>query len=230
MSKKNVREELERDPLLDTVSKAQSVYDNHKTTVIGGFLAIVLIVGGAIGYYYYSVSQENKAQQLMADATTYYMNSNYEQALSGSEADFTVGFEQIINNYSGTDAANLARYYAAVSEYNLGNLQEAIAYIEEYELPEGILGVGPISFHAVLMTESGNHQEAAELYIKAAEWDENSSTTPYNYLEAANAYQDAGDKANAEKYAQLVVDEYPNSRQVAGAEKLLGRLMAANGQ
>lgn len=230
MSKKDVREELERDPLLDTVSKAQSIYDNNKTTVIGGFLALVLIVGGAIGYYYYSVSQENKAQQLMAAATTAYMNSEYEEALSGSEADFTVGFEQIINNYSGTDAANLAHYYAAVSEYNLGNVQEAISYIQDYEIPEGILGVGPISFHAVLMTESGNHAKAAELYVKAAEWDKNSSTTPYNYLEAANAYQDAGNNEKAEQYAQLIVDEYPNSSQVAGAEKLLGRLMAANGE
>ncbi|MCW9706462.1 tetratricopeptide repeat protein [Fodinibius salsisoli] len=230
MSKKNVREELERDPLLETVSKAQNIYDNHKTTVIGGFLAIVLVVGGAIGYYYYSVSQENKAQQLMADATTAYMNSDYEKALKGSEADFTVGFEQIINNYSGTDAANLAQYYAAVSEYNLGNIQEAISYIQEYDIPEGILGVGPISFQAVLMTESGEHAKAAELYIKAAEWDDNSSTTPYNYLEAANAYQDAGDQANAEKYAQLVIDNYPNSSQVAEAEKLLGRLMAVNGE
>jgi tetratricopeptide (TPR) repeat protein len=230
MSKKNVQAELEQDPLLDTVSKAQSVYDNNKSAVIGGFIAILLIVGGGIGYYYYSVSQENKAQDLMADATTAYMNSDYEQALAGSQSDFTIGFEQIISNYSGTDAANLAHYYAAVSEYNLGNVQEAISYIEGYELPEGILGVGPISFHAVLMTESGNHAEAAELYVKAAEWDENASTTPYNYLEAANAYQDAGDNANAEKYAQLVIDSYANSSQVDGAEKLLGRLMAANGQ
>jgi hypothetical protein len=34
---------------------------------------------------------------------------------------------------------------------------------------------------------------------------------------------------NAKTYARLVIDEYENSSQVAEANKLLGRLMAANG-
>lgn len=224
MSKKQVQEELERDPLLETFSKAQGFYENNKTKVFGGVLAVILIVGGAIGYYYYSSAQAEKAQNLMADASVFYMNSNYKKALTGSEEDFTVGFEQIINNYSGTDAANLARYYAAVCEYNLGNIEQAVSYIEDYEIPEGILGVGPISFHGVLMTDLGNHAEAAKLYVKAAEWDQNNSTTPYNYLEAANAYNDAGKQSEAKKYAQLIVNEYSNSNQTAKAQRLLGML------
>ena len=88
--------------------------------------------------------------------------------------------------------------------------------------------MAPLSFHAVLLTESGQHQEAADLYVQAAEWDENDSTTPYNYLEAAQAYADAGDAGNAEKYAKLIIDDYPSSSQVANAQKLMGKLMAAN--
>lgn len=228
MSKKQVQEDLESDPLLETFSKAQNFYDQRKSTVIGGLVALILIVGGGVAYYYYSSAQEEEAQQLMSDATTAYMNSDYERALTGSDADFTVGFEQIINNYSRTDAANLARYYAAVSEYNLGNIQQAISYMEEYDIPDGILGVGPISFHAMLMTDSGNLQKAAELYVKAAEWNQNDSTTPYNYLEAANAYYDAGNTEEAKKYAQLIVDRYGDSRQAAAAERLLGTLAVAD--
>lgn len=227
MANKRVQEDLERDPLLETFSKTQSFYDRNKTAVICGFIAFVLIVGGAIGYYYYSAAQEEKAQELMASATTYYMNGEYQKAMTGSEADFTVGFEQIINNYSGTDAANLAHYYAAVSEYHLGNIQQAISYIEDYNIPEGILGVGPISFHGVLMTETGNHQKAAELYVKAAEWDQNESTTPYNYFEAAKAYFDAGNRQQAKKYAQKVIAEYETSAQAAEAQRLLGTLAVA---
>ncbi len=224
MSKKQAREELESDPLLETFSKAQSFYDQNKSGVIGGIIALVLIIGGGIGYYYYSTSQEESAQQLLSDATTSYINGNYQQALNGSDEDFSVGFEQIIDNYPRTDAANLARYYAAVSAYNLGNLQEAISYIDDYDLPDGILGVGPISFQAMLMTEAGNHSEAAELYIKAAEWDENSSTTPYNYLQAAQAYNSIGETEQAQEYAQLVVDEYSDSPQASAAQRLLGSL------
>lgn len=227
MSKKQVKEELEQDILLDTFSKAQSFYDNNRTTIIGAAIAVIILIGGSIGYYYYTSAQEEQAQQLMGHATQSYMQQNFEEALRGSEADFTVGFEQIINNYPLTDAANLAHYYAAVSEYKLGNTQQALTYMEGYSVPEGIMGVGPISFHGVLHTELGNQAEAAQLYVKAAEWDKNESTTPYNYLEAAEAFHDAGNQADARKYAQRIVDDYEESQQVSDAQKLLGTLAVA---
>ena len=228
MAKKLTKEELEQDPLLDTYAKAEEFYFSNKNTIIGAAIAVIILMGAGIGYYYYSQSQETQAQQLMGMAETYYLNGNYETALNGSEEEFTVGFEQIINNYSRTDAANLARYYAAVSEYKLGNTEQALSYINDYEFPEGIMGVAPLSFKGVLLTEVNNHEEAAQTYVRAAELDMNDSTTPYNYLEAANAFNDAGDKEQAERYAQKIVDEYPNSTQVAEAQRLLGRIAATS--
>jgi tetratricopeptide (TPR) repeat protein len=227
MSKKRVKEELEQDILLDTFSKVQSFYDSNKNAVIGVAIALIVIVGGSVGWHFYSTSQEAKAQQLMGQATQAYLQGDFEKALKGSEADFTVGFQQIINNYGMTDAANLAQYYAAVSEFKLGNTENALNYIENYEVPEGIMGVGPLSFHGVLLTDLGNHAEAAKMFVKAAEWDKNDSTTPYNYLEAANAFNDAGNPAEAQKYAQIIIDEYANSSQFADAQKLLGMLATA---
>ncbi len=224
MNKKRVKEELEQDILLDTFSKAQSFYDQNKSTVIGAAIALILIIGGSVGYYYYADAQETEAQELMGYATQAYLQGDYEQALYGSDEDFTAGFEQIINNYSITDAADLATYYAAVSAFKIGNPEEALQYIEEYDIPEGIMGVGPLSFQAMIHSELGNHAQAAELYVKAAEWDVNDSTTPYNYLEAANAYHDANDAENAQQYAQKIIDDYDESDQVTEAEKLLGML------
>lgn len=224
MNKKRVKEELEQDILLDTFSKAQSFYDQNKSTVIGAAIALILIIGGSVGYYYYADTQETEAQELMGYATQAYLQGDYEQALYGSDEDFTAGFEQIINNYSITDAADLATYYAAVSAFKIGNPEEALQYIEEYDIPEGIMGVGPLSFQAMVHSELGNHAQAAELYVKAAEWDVNDSTTPYNYLEAANAYHDANDAENAQQYAQKIIDDYNESDQVTEAEKLLGML------
>lgn len=228
MAKKLTKEELEQDPLLQSYAKVQQTYFENKNTIIGAAVAVILAIALSIGYYYYSQTQENKAQELMGLAETYFLNGNYENALNGSEEDFTVGFEQIINNYSGTKAGNLARYYAAVCEYKLGDTEAALQYIRDFEVTDGIMGVAPLSFKAVLLTETGNHQEAAETYVQAAELNENDATTPYNYLEAANAFNDAGDTEQAKTYARKVVDEYPNSQQVADAQRLLGRLMAAS--
>jgi TolA-binding protein len=160
----------------------------------------------------------------MGQATEYYLNADYKKALEGSEEDFTVGFQQIINNYPRTEAANLARYYSAVSEYNLGNTEKALQYINEYEIPEGIMGVAPLSFKGIVLSDMGDYSTAAEAYIQAAQWKENDSTTPYNYLQAAVALHEAGNNQKAQEYAQKIVDEYPDSPQVAEAQKLLGML------
>jgi len=228
MAKKLTKEELEQDPLLQSYAKVQQTYFENKNTIIGAAVAVILAIALSIGYYYYSQTQENRAQELMGVAETYFLNGDYETALTGSEQEFTVGFEQIINNYSGTKAGNLARYYAAVCEYRLGNTEAALQYIRDFDVTDGIMGVAPLSFKAVLLTENGNHLEAAETYVQAAELDENDATTPYNYLEAANAFNDGGDTDQARTYARKVVDEYPNSQQVADAQRLLGRLMATN--
>lgn len=230
MAKNFTEEELEQDPFLNSYARTQQFYQKNKTVIIGSAVAVILAIALAIGYHYYQQSQNEKAQRLMGTAEEFYLRGEFDQALTGSEEDLTIGFEQIIKNYGGTEAGNLARYYAAVSEYNLGNTDQALNYIEDYNIPDGILGVAPLSFHAVLLTETGQHAEAGKKYVQAAEWDENESTTPYNYMEAANAYDDAGNSNDAKKYARMIVDEYPNSSQASAAQGLLGRLMAANGE
>lgn len=227
MAKKLTKEELEQDPLTDYYNRLLESYRDNKATIWGGVIAVVLVVGGAIGWYYYQQSQERQARNLMSNAETAFLNGNYQTALQGSEEAFTVGFEQIINNFGGTDAGNLARYYAAVCHYNMENYQQALSYMQRYTVPEGIMGVGPISFHAVIHNELGNHSQAAELYVKAAEWDVNESTTPYNYLEAARSYREAGNTGEARRYAQMIVDEYPQSSQAPEAERMLGMLADA---
>ncbi len=229
MAKKKLsKEELEQDPLLDAYISTQTFYQANKSMVIGATIAIILIVGGGLGYYYYSQSQEGQAQQLMVFAEQKYMNGNYEEALYGSEADFTVGFEQIINNYSITNAANLAQYYAAVCEFNLGNPDQALNYIQNYSAPDGILGVGPISFHGVILSELGRFEEAAAIFVKAANWNRNESTTPYNLLKAANAYLDSDIPEEAEQYAEQIVSEYPDSQQATEAQRILGMVAVAD--
>lgn len=225
--RKMTKEELEQDPLLQKYQQVREFYEEHKQLIYGGLAAVVIVVVAAVGYYFYEQRQENKAQQVMSTAEVAFMNGNYDEALSGSSDKLTLGFQQIATNYSGTDAGNLANYYSAVCEYKLGNPQEALNFMDKFEVPEGILGVGPISFHATLLREVGQLDQAAEMYQKAANWDENESTTPYNLLKAAQAYFDADDYDQARSVIQTILNDYSESQQVAEAEHLQGRLMTA---
>lgn len=218
------KEELEQDLLIEYSSRVMHFYENNKAAVFGGAIAIVLAIGLFVAYFIYSANQEQEATNLLGIAEQELLQGNYQEALNGNEEDFTLGFVQIANNYSGTDAGNLAHYYSAISEYELGNYEDALIYIQEYEVPEGILGVSPISMHANILIGLERYEEAAEKYEEAASWDENNSTTPYNLYKAAEAYHEAGDTQQAMNLLDRIIDEYPNSQQIAQAERLKGRL------
>lgn len=224
MSKKLKNEDLEQDILIEYSSRFMYFYNQNKAAVIGGGIGFVLAVGLIIGYFVYASQQEQEAQTLLGVAEQSFMQGNYEQALYGDDEEFTLGFVQIARNYGRTEAGNLANYYAAISEYELGNFEGALEYAERFSPPRGILGVAPITFKAVILTELERYEEAAEVFERAANWDENESTTPKNLYEAALAYKEAGNNQRAIEVLDTILEEYPDSRFTPKAERLKGRL------
>lgn len=227
MSKGLKKEDLEQDILIEYSSRFMYFYEQNKAVVIGGGIGIVLVIGLIIGYFVYSHQQEEEAQNLLGIAEESFMQGNYETALYGDEDEFTIGFEQIADNYSGTNAGNLANYYAAVSEYELGNYDEAHIHIQNFDVPDGIIGVAPISLHATILSELNRFEEAGEMFVRAAEWNQNNSTTPYNLLEAASAFREAGDTEQALQQINRILDEYSNSEQATEAKRLKGLMKTA---
>jgi tetratricopeptide (TPR) repeat protein len=218
------KEELEQDILIEYSSRFMHFYENNKAAVIGGGIGIVLAVGLIIGYTIYSGNQQEEAINLLGIAEQEMLQGNYQEALNGNEEEFTLGFVQIAENYGGTKAGNLAQYYAAIAEYELGNYEQALNYIQDYDVPEGILGVAPISMHANILVELDRHGEAAAQFERAADWDENTSTTPYNLYKAAEAHSEVGNTEQALAHIETIINEYPNSQQIAQAERLKGKL------
>lgn len=224
MSKKLSKEDLEQDILIEYSSRFMHFYNQNKAAVIGGALGIVIAVGLVIGYFVYTSQMEQEAQVHLGVAEQALMQGNFEQALYGDDDDFTLGFVQIARNYGRTSAGNLAYYYAAVSEYELGNYEDALEYIKNFSPPRGILGVAPISLHAIILLDLERYEEAAEEFKRAAEWDENNSTTPYNLFEAAQAHIEAGNNQRAIELLDRIIAEYPNSQQFSRAQRLIGML------
>ena len=224
MSKKLSKEDLEQDLLIEYSSRLLHFYNNNKAAVWGGGIAIVLTIGLTIAYVVHSSQQEETARELLSIAEQQYLQGNYETALEGSEADFTLGFNQIAANYENTKAGNLARYYAASSEFELGNYETALQHIQNYEVPSGVIGVSPISLHASILAELERYEESATMFERAANWDVNESTTPLNLFSAAEAYREAGMRAEAESAIDTILNDYPNSPVSVRAERLKGML------
>ena len=224
MSKNFTKEELEHDPLLDKYTSAVNFFNTNKTMVLSIVVTLVVVIGVLIGYRYYSIGQEDQAQNLLATAELSYSNGDYQTALNGDEYTLSYGFVQIADEFSGTNAGNLAAYYAAVSNFKLDNYEEALAYIQEYKHPKGIMGVGSVSYHATLLKLNGSLEKAAKKYEEAANWDKNDSTTPFNLMKAANVYKELGNTEKVKSIASTIIEEYPNSAEATNSRKLQGAL------
>ncbi len=224
MAKRLSKEQLETDPLLTSYYLFISFLKRNQTAVIAAFVAFLLIVGGGIFYFFYSQAQEAEAQELLVNAEQSFQQGEFETALWGNDERLRVGLIDIINSYGRTNAGNIARYYAAVAETELGNYDEALRHIERFDPPRGILGVGPISFHAVVLSNLGEYSRAADVFVKAAEWDINEATTPQNLFNAAQAAMEADEIARATRLVSRILNEYEDSQVADQARRLEGML------
>jgi len=212
------------DPVDGLIQKTQTYVDENKSTIYGCLIAVLVIIAALFGYGYYSQTQEQKAQVLLSQAQAFFTAADYSKALKGDDVDFTPGFEQIIANYSGTDAANLATYYAAMSEFNLGNTDAALGYINKFEIPDGVLGVGPLAFKGSVLVASSKYAQAGATYEKAGTMVKTEQTTPLFLIEAAKAYLKAGNKQQAQRIVTTVLDEYPTGTHSAEAKRIKGQV------
>ncbi len=230
MAKRLTKEQLETDPLLTSYYLFTSFLKRNLTTVIAGSIAVLIIIGGGIFYFFYAQAQEQEAQELLVYTEHAFQQGEYEIALWGDDDMLRTGLIDIINNYGRTNAGNLARYYAAISEAELGSYGEALAYIERFDPPDGILGVGPISFHAVVLANLGEYSRAADIFVKAAEWDINESTTPQNLFNAAQAAMEADELSRATQLVNRILSEYEDSQIADQAKRLEGMLYVRHRQ
>ncbi len=225
MSKHLSKEELQSDTLLSLYGQSVVYYSQNKGKVIGIATGIIAVIVLVIGYTIYSGNQEERAQAILAKTEQYMNNSDWERALNGDATEGTAGLVSLVNNFGSTDAGNLAAYYAAVSSLNLGNNEDALMYIRKHTPPNDVIGIGAMALHATIEANAGNHKQAGDLYLKAANLVTSSTNTPQNLLLAAQHYM-AGDlKADAKKAVDRIVNEFPDSPQAQEALRLSGKLL-----
>ena len=133
------------------------------------------------------------------------------------------GFLDVIDNYGGTDAANLASYYAGISYLNLGKFEAAIEYLKEFS-PAG--NVTPAMKNGALgdaYSELGQFDEALSYYKKAADSD-NEFLSPYYLKKYGLLSEKQGDTKAALNAYQEIKKKYYNSTEALDIDKYIARV------
>jgi tetratricopeptide (TPR) repeat protein len=217
--------EKTQDPIANVenaLTQSEVFIEKNKKTLLMVVGGIIVLVGGFFAYKQYVVKpMELEAQAAMFRAENYFEKDSFQLALKGKGN--AEGFESIIENYSGTASANLAHYYAAVCNLQLGKYQEAIDQIDEFSGSDIMLSAMAHGIKGDALMELNKQDEAIESYLKASSTNENTFTTPMFLMKAGLAYELKSDFGKALETYKKIKTEYPNSSEGREAEKYIAR-------
>lgn len=212
-----------------TASKTEDFVARNQKIIIGVVVAIALLTVGYLAYQKFVAAPKEEeaanemfiAQQNFDKATQgVASDSLYKLSLNGSEGKF--GFIKIANEYSGTDAGNLANYYAGVAYLQTGKYTEAIDYLEKFKSEDVVLNAMAKGAIGDAYSQKNQPKEALENYVKAAESDKNNYTTPRFLLKAGKTALALGYKEDALKYFTDIKDNFDASPEAAAIDVLIG--------
>lgn len=150
--------------------KSEAFATKYRKAFIIAIVAIVVIILGAFAYHtYIAVPRQEKASTALGRGQEYFNQEMFDKALNGDGAGYE-GFAKIADDFSGTDAANLANLYAGLCEANLGKWADAQKYLENYDTKSDEM-VSPAALSALGDVYAHNNEldKAVESFKKAAD-------------------------------------------------------------
>ncbi|MET7027985.1 tetratricopeptide repeat protein [Sediminicola luteus] len=239
---KNKAEEIELDEqnsttaevfstLDESASKTEEWVSRNQNYILGIIGVIAVAVLGYLAYNQFVV----KPMEASADNEMYYPQQYFDQALnSTTERDslFTLslngaegkyGFLDIIKEYSGTKAANVANYSAGMAYLNMQNYQEAINHLEDFSSDDAILGALAKGGLGDAFVQLNQPEDALSYYEKAVAHSDNSFTAPKFLYKAGITALELNQSDKALEYFQRIKDDYASSDEARTIDVFIGK-------
>jgi tetratricopeptide (TPR) repeat protein len=222
--------------LEETASKSEKWIEKNSKPLFSALVAVVLIFLAYLGYTkYISEPNEIEASNELAFPRKYYDQAS--TAGSGIDSLLTLGLEgvdgkygflDIADSFSGTNAGNLANYYAGVSYLEMKQYDKAIEYLERFNSDDEMLG--PVSLGAVgdAFADINQPEQALEYYQKAANKKDNDFTSPLFLYKAGMTAMELKKFDKAESLFSEIKENYPTSDQGRDVEKFINAAKYAN--
>ncbi|AWI25844.1 tetratricopeptide repeat protein [Flavobacterium pallidum] len=213
----------------NTASKTEEFVERNQKLIFGAVFVVALIAAGYFLYQKFVVEvKEAEANKDMFQAQKYFQqatdgvspDSLYVLSLNGGEGKY--GFVKLADKYSGTDAGNLANYYAGMAYLNTGKFDEAIKYLEKFQSKEEYLSATATGAIGDAHAEKNHLKEALSFYLKAADATKSDAIRPRFLLKAGKVALELGNKADALKYFTEIKESFDVTPEAQNIDVLIG--------
>lgn len=216
----------------ETANKTEEWVIRNQKAILGVIAAIAI---GTLGYILFnkfvSTPNEEDAFRDMNQAQIYFQqavdatekqDSLFKLSLKGGEGK--PGFEGIIENHSGTKAANLAEYSAGMACLHLKDFKKAIEHLDNFSTKDESLKALAIGAKGDANAELNNNEEALKLYVEAANVSDNEFATPRFLFKAANTAIVLKKNDEALEYLKTIKEKYESSPEGSAVDVLIASL------
>ena len=187
--------------------------------------AIVVVAVGYLGLNkFYLEPRSIDAQEQMFRAQEYFEKDSFNLALNGDGSN--PGFLDIIDDYSSTEAGNLAYYYAGISYLHMGQFDNAIEYLKKFDSDDKLLGPISVGAQGDAQLELGKTDKALDLYTEAYKMNDNELTAPIYMLKAGELLEKSGKGADALKIYETIKQKFAETTEGRSIDKYIARAKA----
>lgn len=227
MSEKKIVQEVQ--PGEEVIAKAKDFWTKNSKVILGVGTLLVLLVGGYWGYKnFVQKPKEEKAIDAMFKAEDYYRQDSIQLALNG-DGQYQ-GFLKIMDKYSGTEAANLARFYAGSCYLKLDDNANAIKHLEKFKTNAKQIQQRAYKLLGDAYADMGKNTDAFDYYKKAAHHFEKDEVNSAEALFMAAYFADRvlkNQKEAIDLFKELK-EKYPRTTQGTEADTYLAQLGVYN--
>ncbi|MCF8368730.1 MAG: tetratricopeptide repeat protein [Bacteroidales bacterium] len=213
----------------EALSKTEQFIENNQkviTWVVGALIVVVLIFFGYRKFI--QLPKENAAQMAIFPAQNYFEQDSIDLALFGDGENY--GFVDVADEYSSTDAGNLAKYYAGICYLQKNEYETAIDYLKKFSSSDLLLPSMALGAIGDAYMQLGEINKAIDYYLDAASKNANDFTGPTFLVKAGWAYEINQDYKDAIEVYTKIKKEYPTSREAREIEKYIDRAKAHTGE
>ena len=205
----------------DALTQSEAFLIKYKNAIIGGVVAVIIIVAGFIMYKnLYAEPREEKAQAALFKGQEYFDQDAFEQALNGDSIGYA-GFLKVADDYSGTKAANLAKAYAGICYAQLGKYEDAVKMLDSFDGSDQMVAPAILGAAGNCYAQLGQLDKAASTLLSAADKADNNTLSPIFLLQAGEILVKQGKYDDAVNAYTKIKDKYFQSYQAMDIDKYI---------
>jgi tetratricopeptide (TPR) repeat protein len=222
------RKNTQEEPLIEVVDGKgtgnSSDFAVKNQNLIFGVVGAVLLIIAAYVMYTNLVSEPRNKEAIAqsAQAQFQFERDSFQLALTNPGQGYP-GFLDIIKDYKGTKAANLAKYYAGIAYLNLGDYNKSLEYLQEFSPSGAVLPISKWGALGDAYAELSQMDKARGAYEKAVGLAANDLLTPYYLKKLGALYEVEGNNAAANQSYKRIKSEFPTAIEANDIQKYIVR-------